>query len=158
LLHFHLSRLPDPPTIAHTHVDAAGLACELVGRSPTAEEIASLEAAVNAHIRSNVPVTGQSLPLALALQVPGIRRPPGPRPADPARIVLIGPANARTATADHPAEFCTGTHLTRTGGIGLFLIAGREPTPAGCRLTAVTGAAALALTHAWRAAAAVPRA
>jgi alanyl-tRNA synthetase len=80
------------------------------------------------------------MPLAEAKQVPGVRAVFGEKYPDPVRVVLIGPESAALATHDDSVEFCGGTHLRRTGAVGLFRLISQEAVAKGVRrVTAVTG-------------------
>jgi alanyl-tRNA synthetase len=64
----------------------------------------------------------------------------GEKYPDPVRVVLVGAEKPEGATAEMSVEFCGGTHMPRTGGIGYFKIASQEGVAKGVRrVTAVTG-------------------
>ncbi|HEY8506678.1 MAG TPA: DHHA1 domain-containing protein, partial [Gemmataceae bacterium] len=98
------------------------------------------EAIVNRHIQDDLPVTPVTMPLKEAQGLPGVRAVFGEKYPDPVRVVMIGPESPDQASANVSIEFCGGTHLSRTGQIGLFKIISQEPVSKGVRrVTAVTG-------------------
>jgi alanyl-tRNA synthetase len=106
----------------------------------TAEEIQRIEEKVNLQVLQDLPVTPTILPLAEAKKIPGVRAVFGEKYPDPVRVVMIGPDSPTSATPDDSVEFCGGTHLQRTGTIGLFKITSQEGVAKGVRrLTATTG-------------------
>ncbi len=114
----------------------------------SADELRAIEERVNALAGRDLPVTAAVLPLADAKQIPGVRAVFGEKYPDPVRVVLIGPESPAAATADDSVEFCGGTHLKRTGGIGLLKLLGQEGVAKGVRrVTAVTGQRAVAAVH-----------
>jgi alanyl-tRNA synthetase len=108
------------------------------------DELHEVERIVNEKIMLNLAVSAQTLPLAQAKQINGVRAVFGEKYPDPVRVVLIG-TTAPTATPDHSVEFCGGTHLARTGSAGFCKIVSQEGVAKGVRrITAVTGSAAIA--------------
>jgi alanyl-tRNA synthetase len=106
----------------------------------TPEEIKRIEDIVNGQVQEDFPVTPVTMPLAEAKNVPGVRAVFGEKYPDPVRVVMIGADNPKAMTPDLSAEFCGGTHLSRTSPIGLFKIVSQEPVAKGVRrVTAVTG-------------------
>jgi alanyl-tRNA synthetase len=106
----------------------------------TAEEIRRIEEIVNGQIQRNLRVTPVTMPLAEAKKVPGVRAVFGEKYPDPVRVVMIGAERPAAVTRDLSVEFCGGTHLGRTGEIGLFKVVSQEPVAKGVRrVTAVTG-------------------
>ncbi len=100
----------------------------------TAEEIAKVERLVNAEILKNAAVTTQVLPIEEARKT-GAMMLFGERYGEKVRVVTIG----------NSIEFCGGTHVARTGDIGLFKIISEAGIAAGIRrIEAVTGMNALA--------------
>jgi alanyl-tRNA synthetase len=103
-------------------------------------EIRAIEARVNDLVSRDLPVTAVTLPLAEAKKIPGVRAVFGEKYPDPVRVVLIGPESPALATHDDSVEFCGGTHLRRTGAVGLFRLISQEAVAKGVRrVTAVTG-------------------
>jgi len=110
-----------------------------------ADEIAEIERIVNEEVARDRPVTAVVMPLGDAKKIPGVRAVFGEKYPDPVRVVLIGPDDVASATADDSVEFCGGTHLNRTSQAGLFKIVSQEAVGKGVRrLTAVTGRGAFA--------------
>jgi alanyl-tRNA synthetase len=94
-----------------------------------------VEELVNSRIRQNVPVRTRVLPIEEAKQIEGVRAEFGEKYGSHVRVVDI---------ADYSHEFCGGTHVERTGDIGLFKIVREESVSTGIRrVTCVTGSAAL---------------
>ena len=87
-----------------------------------------------------MPVTAVTLPLDRAKTVDGVRAVFGEKYPDPVRVVMVGPTTPEKANHDDSVEFCGGTHMPSTGGIGYFKITAQEPVAKGVRrVTAVTG-------------------
>jgi len=107
----------------------------------TAEEIADVEAEVNARVRKNSDVTTRLLPYDQAVEA-GAMALFGEKYGDEVRVLAMG------GGADgerFSVELCGGTHVRRTGDIGFFKIVGETALAAGVRrIEAVTGAGALA--------------
>ncbi|MBP7937512.1 MAG: alanine--tRNA ligase [Phycisphaerae bacterium] len=97
------------------------------------EEIAEVERLVNGKVCADLEVSTRQLPIAEAKKVPSVRAFFGEKYGDVVRVVSIG-------TEGFCAEFCGGTHLSRTGEIGFFKVVGEEAVAKGVRrITAVTG-------------------
>ncbi|HSW47018.1 MAG TPA: alanine--tRNA ligase [Phycisphaerae bacterium] len=106
------------------------------GSPLTDEQIAQVERLVNEKIRADLDVTTRELPADEARKLPGVRAFFGEKYGDVVRVVSIGEGFSD--------EFCGGTHLTRTGQIGLFKIVGEEAVAKGVRrVTAITGPRAI---------------
>lgn len=111
----------------------------------TAEQVREIEQRVNRQIIWDQPVTAVTMPLAEAKKLPGVRAVFGEKYPDPVRVVMVGTDTPSKLTADMSVEFCGGTHMPRTGLIGLFKIASQEAVAKGVRrVTALTGRAAYA--------------
>jgi alanyl-tRNA synthetase len=107
-------------------------------------QLREIERKVNTLISKDLPVTAVTMPLAEAKAIPGVRAVFGEKYPDPVRVVLIGPETPALARHDDSVEFCGGTHVPRTGGIGYFKIVANEGVAKGVRrVVAVTGRAAL---------------
>ena len=109
----------------------------------TREDLAVVEAEVNAEIRGNTDVTTRLMTPEAAV-AEGAMALFGEKYGDEVRVVSMG-----TRPGDGPAfsvELCGGTHVGRTGDIGLFRVVSEGAVSAGIRrIEAVTGEAALAL-------------
>jgi len=111
----------------------------------TAEQLRDIEERVNRGIIRDQPVTAVLMPLAEAKTLPGVRAVFGEKYPDPVRVVMIGAETPAQVTHDDSVEFCGGTHMPRTGSIGVFKVVSQEPVAKGVRrITAVTGRAAYA--------------
>lgn len=99
----------------------------------TAEEIGRIEALVNAEVLANLPTRVRVLPLEEARQSGAVMLF-GEKYGDTVRVLDIGGS----------CELCGGTHVSRTGDIGLFKITSESGVAAGVRrVEAVTGDVAL---------------
>ena len=119
-------------------VDATRLRFDFSHSAPvTADELAKIEAAVNAEILANTQVAKEVMALEAAQQR-GAMALFGEKYGDEVRVVSMG--------GKFSVEFCGGTHVERTGDIGLFKILSESGISAGVRrIEAVTGQGALAL-------------
>jgi alanyl-tRNA synthetase len=100
----------------------------------SAEQIRKVEAIVNAEILANVPTQARVMPIDEA-QKAGAMMLFGEKYGDEVRVLDIGSSR----------ELCGGTHVQRTGDIGLFKIVAEGGVAAGVRrVEAVTGDNALA--------------
>ena len=112
----------------------------------TPEDIAWVEDEVNARIRENAEVTTRLMTPEAAVEA-GAMALFGEKYGDEVRVVGMGrddPDNGRHGI--YSLELCGGTHVRRTGDIGLFKIVSEGAVSAGVRrVEAVTGASALAL-------------
>jgi alanyl-tRNA synthetase len=103
----------------------------------TDEEIRRVENIVNAEILANVATETRVLPIAEAQKL-GAMMLFGEKYGDDVRVLDIGSSR----------ELCGGTHVSRTGDIGLFSITAEGGVAAGVRrVEAVTGDNALALVQ-----------
>jgi alanyl-tRNA synthetase len=109
-------------------------------RPLTDEDIAAVEAAVNARIRENSEVVTRLMTPSAAVEL-GAMALFGEKYGDEVRVVSMGAPDG-----NKPAwsiELCGGTHVRRTGDIGYFKIVSEGAVSAGVRrIEAVTGAAA----------------
>jgi alanyl-tRNA synthetase len=108
-----------------------------------AAELADIEQQVNEHIRSNAEVTTEVTPLDDALASGALAFFGDRYPEQNVRVVTIpDPASPR---GFYSKELCGGTHVKRTGDIGVFKIAVEQSVAAGVRrIEALTGEGALA--------------
>ncbi len=106
------------------------------------DDLAAVEAAVNAEIRGNTEVTTRLMSPDAAV-AEGAMALFGEKYGDEVRVVSMGERGAGGQA--YSVELCGGTHVGRTGDIGLFRIVGEGGVSAGVRrIEAVTGAAAVA--------------
>ncbi|CAK0756243.1 alanine--tRNA ligase/DNA-binding transcriptional repressor [uncultured Gammaproteobacteria bacterium] len=113
---------------------------------PTAlstEDIAWAEAEVNARIRLNSKAVTRLMSPDQAREQ-GAMALFGEKYGDEVRVVSMG-GQDQTATKEFSIELCGGTHVRRTGDIGLIKIIGESAVAAGVRrIEALTGTGALA--------------
>ncbi|WBO59787.1 alanine--tRNA ligase [Acidocella sp. MX-AZ03] len=115
-------------------------------RPITAEELVQVEREVNAHIRENAEVTTRLMTPDEAVKL-GAMALFGEKYGDEVRVVSMGgPAEGKSAWS---IELCGGTHVSRTGDIGLFRIVSEGAVSAGIRrIEALAGEAAIAAIEA----------
>ncbi|MBO5326936.1 MAG: alanine--tRNA ligase, partial [Clostridia bacterium] len=102
----------------------------------TAEEIAKVEALVNAHIFAGLPITMTEMPLDDAKKL-GAMALFGEKYGKTVRVVRMG---------NFSTELCGGTHMDNTARIGLFKIVSETSVAAGVRrIEACTGFGVLRL-------------
>ena len=105
----------------------------------TVEEIAAIEAMVNVEIRRNEDVVTRVMPIEEA-KATGAMALFGEKYDDEVRVLSMG---------EFSVELCGGTHVVRTGDIGLFKIIAENGVASGVRrIDAVTGEGALNHIHA----------
>jgi alanyl-tRNA synthetase len=119
-------------------VDADKTRFDFVHNAPmTDAEIAKVEAIVNAEILANAACQARVMDIESA-QKTGALMLFGEKYGDEVRVLDIGSSR----------ELCGGTHVSRTGDIGLFKITGESGVAAGIRrVEATTGNGALKLTN-----------
>tara|TARA_R100000657_G_C4676056_1_gene121970 strand:- start:145 stop:2076 length:1932 start_codon:yes stop_codon:yes gene_type:complete len=107
----------------------------------TPAELAEIAAQVNAQIRANTPVSTRLMSMDAAIEA-GAMALFGEKYGDEVRVLSMG-------EADYSVELCGGTHVDRTGDIGVFRILSESGIASGVRrIEAVTGAGALeAIAH-----------
>jgi alanyl-tRNA synthetase len=104
------------------------------GASLKDREVEQIEELVNEQVQANVPVTHSEMDLDEALRM-GAMALFGEKYGSRVRVIKIG---------DFSTELCGGTHLDRTGDIGLLKIAGEGAVASGVRrVEAVAGPAAI---------------
>jgi alanyl-tRNA synthetase len=100
--------------------------------------LVAIEDEVNAHIRENASVTDEEMPYDEAIRR-GALAFFGDKYGDSVRVVRMG---------DFSTELCGGSHVERTGDIGLFKLRGESGVAAGVRrIEALTGEGALGWIH-----------
>ncbi len=100
------------------------------------ETLRALEDEVNAHIRANVAVSTEEMGYADAIKA-GALALFGEKYGDWVRVVRMG---------EFSTELCGGTHVARTGDIGVLKVRGESGVAAGVRrLEAVSGEGALSV-------------
>ena len=106
-------------------------------RPITGEDIAVVEAEVNARIRENSEVVTRLMTPDTAVEM-GAMALFGEKYGDEVRVVMMGgPEGNKPAWS---IELCGGTHVRRTGDIGFFRVVGESGVAAGVRrIEAVTG-------------------
>ncbi len=102
------------------------------------DDIAAIEAEVNAHIRHNQPVTTRLMTPDEAIAA-GAMALFGEKYGDEVRVLSMG----RNVEADYSVELCGGTHVTALGDIQLFRLVSESAVSSGVRrIEALTGEAA----------------
>ena len=116
-------------------VDADKTRFDFAHNAPvTAAEIAQIEAKVNAEILANAQAQARVMDIESA-QKTGAMMLFGEKYGETVRVLDIGTSR----------ELCGGTHVQRTGDIGLFKVVGESGVAAGVRrIEAITGSNALA--------------
>ncbi|MDG2175398.1 MAG: alanine--tRNA ligase [Gammaproteobacteria bacterium] len=108
-------------------------------------ELRQIENAVNAQILENAEVGNETMSMEAAKDK-GAMALFGEKYGDEVRVVSMGAMTGQGS--EFSIELCGGTHVTRTGDIGLFKILQESGIAAGVRrIEAVTGKSALALVQ-----------
>ncbi len=110
------------------------------GAPVTTEEVARIEAEVNAVVRQNIPAETKLMKSQEAIEA-GAMALFGEKYGDEVRVLTLG----RKVDGEGPysVELCGGTHVARTGDIALFAIVSEGGVAAGVRrIEAMTGEAA----------------
>jgi len=109
----------------------------------TREDLAWVEAEVNARIRENAEVTTRLMTPDAAV-AEGAMALFGEKYGEEVRVVAMGKGDGNRAA--YSIELCGGTHVRRTGDIGLMRIVAESAVSAGVRrIEAVTGEAEIAV-------------
>jgi alanyl-tRNA synthetase len=115
-------------------------------RPVTPEELAAVEREVNARIRENAEVTTRLMTPDEAVKL-GAMALFGEKYGDEVRVVSMGASDDEKSAWS--IELCGGTHVRRTGDIGLFRIVSEGAVSAGIRrIEALAGSAATASVEA----------
>ncbi|PIW27840.1 MAG: alanine--tRNA ligase [Rhodospirillales bacterium CG15_BIG_FIL_POST_REV_8_21_14_020_66_15] len=115
-------------------------------KAVAAEELAAVEADVNAQVRANNEVLTRLMDPESAVEA-GALALFGEKYGDEVRVVSMG--TPEDGGHYFSTELCGGTHVRRTGDIGVFKIVGESAVAAGVRrIEAVTGDGALAYFNA----------
>jgi alanyl-tRNA synthetase len=113
-------------------------------RPVTHEELAAVEREVNARIRENAEVTTRLMTPDEAVKL-GAMALFGEKYGEEVRVVAMGESDDPAARNAYSIELCGGTHVGRTGDIGLFRITSEGAVSAGIRrIEALAGEAAIA--------------
>jgi alanyl-tRNA synthetase len=113
-------------------------------RPVTPDELAAVEREVNARIRENAEVTTRLMTPDEAVKL-GAMALFGEKYGDEVRVVAMGASDDPAARNAYSIELCGGTHVGRTGDIGLFRITSEGAVSAGIRrIEALAGASAIA--------------
>ncbi|MEQ8263979.1 alanine--tRNA ligase [Pseudohaliea sp.] len=139
LMHAALRRvLGDHVTQKGSLVDSERLRFDFShGQPVSAGELAEISDLVNAQVRANTPVVTRHMAMDEAMAA-GAMALFGEKYGDEVRVLSMG-------ADDFSVELCGGTHVDRTGDIGLFRIVAEGGVAAGVRrIEAVTGEGALA--------------
>ncbi len=113
----------------------------------TAAQLTAIEAQVNAEIIANTRVETRVMPIEDARET-GAMALFGEKYDDEVRVVSMGTING-SVKKPYSVELCGGTHVNRTGDIGLFKIISEGALSSGVRrVEAITGARALAYLNA----------
>ena len=104
----------------------------------TPQQVADIEKLVNERIVENAPVSWSEVKYADVKSRPEIMQAFGEKYGDTVRVVQIG--GIPNSLDGYSMELCGGTHIRRTGQIGLFKILSEAATGAGIRrIEAVAG-------------------
>ncbi len=112
----------------------------------TAQQLENIAMEVNAYIRQNASVETRVMPIDEAREL-GAQALFGEKYGDEVRVVSMGKApTGKGANRDtYSIELCGGTHVKRTGDIGVFVLLGDSASAAGVRrVEALTGKEAFA--------------
>ena len=105
----------------------------------TQEDIAAIEAEVNAEIRHNETVTTRLMTPDDAIEA-GAMALFGEKYGDEVRVLAMGRAGEGAGGRQFSVELCGGTHVKATGDIGLFRIVSESAVSSGVRrIEALTG-------------------
>jgi alanyl-tRNA synthetase len=112
-------------------------------RGVSASTLRSVELDVNNQIRDNSPVSTRIMDPKSAIEE-GAMALFGEKYGDEVRVVTMGKSIDGDAKKNYSVELCGGTHVERTGDIGIFKIVSESAVASGVRrIEAVTGDGAL---------------
>jgi len=104
-------------------------------KAMTLKQLVATEEITQKYISDALPVEDTVMPLAEAMELPGVRAVFGESYPDPVRVISVA--------GDCSTEFCGGTHLTNTREAGAFVLLEETAVAKGIRrITGVTGAPA----------------
>lgn len=113
----------------------------------TPEQLRTIEDQVNEQIRANTEVITRVLPLDEAIES-GARALFGEKYDDEVRVVSMGTPRSAGSNIPYSVELCGGTHVKRTGDIGMFKIISEGAVSAGIRrVEAIVGKALITHIH-----------
>jgi len=113
-------------------------------KAATQEQLMAVEVEVNERIRQNTEVTTRLMPVDDA-RAAGATAMFGEKYDDEVRVLAMGGQDPDNAKLPYSMELCGGTHVRRTGDIGLIKVISESAVSSGVRrIEAVTGAGALA--------------
>ena len=113
-------------------------------RGLSEEELRRVEDEVNAQIAGNAEVQTRIMPPDAAMEEMGALGLFGEKYGDEVRVVSMGGEDLSRPSGSFSTELCGGTHVRRTGELGLFRIVGEESLSSGVRrMTALAGRASL---------------
>ena len=120
-------------------------------RAVTAEELADVELMVNGQVRANTEVVTRLMAPDDAVEA-GAMALFGEKYGDEVRVLSMGTVDEQGGR-EFSVELCGGTHVTRTGDIGLLKVVSEGAVSSGVRrIEALTGAAAVEYLEAQEAA------
>ncbi len=99
------------------------------------DQVSGIEAEVNSHIEMDWPVVTRTMTPEEAVEL-GARALFGEKYGEEVRVVSMGEQDGsrRGRSGDtYSIELCGGTHVAKTGEIGLFVVTGEEAAAAGIR-------------------------
>ncbi|MCH7227636.1 alanine--tRNA ligase [Haloferula sp. A504] len=139
LLHWGLHEVVSPDAAQQgSAVDEERLRFDFNSAAVTAEQIEAIEAQVNGHIAADEPVSWIEVPHADIRDRADITQFFGDKYGDTVRVVQIGGTPGKLD--GYSMELCGGTHVKRTGEIGLFKIKSEGAIASGVRrIEAVCG-------------------
>ncbi|MFM7209945.1 MAG: DHHA1 domain-containing protein, partial [Verrucomicrobiota bacterium] len=128
-------------------VDPSKLTFDFNGHALTPGQVADVERLVNERLLADEPVSWTEVPYASVKGRPDVMQFFGDKYGDSVRVVQVG--GKAGALDGWSMELCAGTHVRRTGEIGLFRITGENAIAAGVRrIEALAGLAAYERAHA----------